>query len=558
MYSMRNKRKNRALRQNLLISFDKRTILYILEMTLLGEGFGGNDLFGCFVRLSDLTIYIENAEVVVRYSTFSLTMMCLIFLSCGKDNPTQPEEQQGSIYLSRLVVSMVPGGSETVTVLSTTGAQCQATSNDPGIASVTISDSSLVVTGVAYGTTDVTVSNGTDGSCVLPVQVYNYRVLDTGDLLISFTDQFEHIYTYSPIGWDAISFWRPIPPPGFSILGTYMHYGSDDPNGHEAVMVVQDKPGTNSIAITSNFQDIGTVLHNPVAPAGYKALGQVLSLPGNTPDPVACIRQDLTTTGECYLFWSHEDNFHNFESAWNIYQPDADFHESAYLAPGMSIYESGISNPGSSHPLVNVLKVDLPMLAEAPSQDYVPSLTSYDEPTDGLAPRMEKAMLVPCTVVKDDAYNNNMPWRLANSPFYRLERQVYYKYINHYDNRQGSMAQSFHWEISCGMNSTQSQTVWSETGVELSMEAGVSIYALEAKVTATVSRSFGYESMTSITELQSNTLTIDVNIPPHKAGALWQRYNRYVLYRHNGTELEPVTSWECGINSYVYDEYPDD
>jgi hypothetical protein len=500
-------------------------------------------------------------EVHMKYFTLSLMTAVLLLIGCGKDdNPTQPT-QQGSLYLSRLVVSMIPGGSETVTIGSTDGAgafsQCDVSNSDPSVASATISDSTMQVTGISYGTTNLTITNGSGQSCVLPVQVYDYRVLDSGDLLITFTDQFEHLYTWSPPGWGAISFWRPIPPAGFSILGTYIHNGSDNPNGRAAVMVVQDKPGTNAIAITSNFQDIGSTIHNPIAPSGYKALGQVFSLPGNSPDPVACIRQDLTTTGECYLFWSYENNYHQIESAWNIYQADADFHEGAYLAPGMSIYESGIDDPGPGHSSVNVLKVNLPMLAEAPSQEYTPSLSSYDQPSDGIAPRMEKAMLVPCTIVKDAAYNNNMPWRIANSPFYRLERQVYYKYINHYDNHQGSVPQSFHWAITVGMSATQSQTVWSETGVELSAEAGVSIYAMEAKVTATVSRSFGYERMNSITELQSSTLTIDVNIPAHKAGALWQRYNRYVLYRHNGTELEPVTSWECGINSYIFDEYPD-
>jgi hypothetical protein len=196
------------------------------------------------------------------------------------------------------------------------------------------------------------------------------------------------------------------------------------------------------------------------------------------------------------------------------------------------------------------------MLAEAPSQEYVPSLTSFDVPTDGLAPKMEKCMLVPGRIIVDG--DHNQPWQIANSPFYRLERQVFYKYINHYDNSQGSLPQSFHWEISYGMSTTQSETVWGETGVKLSVEAGVSIYGVETSITATVSESFGYESMTSITELESHTLTIDVNIPPHKAAALWQRYNRYVLYRHNGTDLEPVSSWQCGINSYVVDEYPDD
>jgi len=491
----------------------------------------------------------------MKYVALLLIAMSMLLCNCGKDKSTQPEPQS-SIYLSRLVVSMVPGASETVIIHSTGSVgEFEVSHSASEVSSATISDSTIEITGLSYGIDTLTISSSSGASRVLPVQVYNYRVIDTGELLISYTDQFQSIYSFSPAGWNPVCFYKPIPPEGFYALGSYARGYSTDPNGNAAVMVVQAKPGSDAIVFTTDFTNLGPYLHNPIAPEGYKAMGQVCTGAYQTPDPAVCIREDLTTPGTCYLFWSYENNYHQVESAWGIYQPSADLHENAYLAPGMFIYESGIDDP--TGPLINVLNVSLPMLAEAPSQDYVPSLSSYDVPSDGVAPRMEKCLMVPCTIVKDGQYSSNMPWRIANSPFYRLERQVFYKYINHYDNSQGSVPQAFHWAITIGMSATESQTVWGETGVELSVEAGVSIYAVQSSITATVSRKFGYETMNSITELQTNTLTIDVNIPAHKAGALWQRYNRYVLYRHNGTELEQVTSWECGINSYVYDEYPD-
>lgn len=496
----------------------------------------------------------------MRYFVCCLMALCSVFVGCSKDKTTQPE-QPASFYLSRLLVSMVPGGSETVKIVSRNfdwgSGEFEVINHSPAVASATITDSLIEITGLDYGIDTLSISNDGVNYFILPVQVYNYRVIDAGELLITYTDQFQYIYSYSPPGWDPIYFYEPIPPEGYYALGTYSESGGVNPNGTAAVMVVQAKPGSDALAFTTDFSNLGAYLHNPIAPQGYKAMGQVCTGAYQTPDPAACIREDLTTPGQCYLFWSHENNYHQIESAWHIYQPGAGVHEGAYLAPGMFIYESGDDNP-SANPIVNVLNVDLPMLAEAPSQDYVPSLTSYDVPDDGQAPRMEKAMLMPCTIVRDSTYGNNMPWRITNSPFYRLERQVYYKYINHYDNSQGSLPQSFHWQITCGISTTESQTIWNSTAIELSVEAGLSIYMSQASITATVSRSFGYETMSSITELQSNSLTIDVNIPPHKAGALWQRYNRYVLYRHNGTELEPVRSWDVGINSYVVDEYPDD
>ena len=49
-----------------------------------------------------------------------------------------------------------------------------------------------------------------------------------------------------------------------------------------------------------------------------------------------------------------------------------------------------------------------------------------------------------------------------------------------------------------------------------------------------------------------------VDVLPGKAVAIWQRYNRFVLKRHNGTTVEPVKAWEFGINSFITDEYPDE
>jgi hypothetical protein len=486
----------------------------------------------------------------VRCLIFSLTAICLFFSGCSKNKSTEPD-QQSSIYLSRLVVSMVPGASETITIhASEASGQYEVSHSAPGVTSTILSDSILTVTGASYGIDTLTITCG-EAICILPVQVYNYRVIDTGELLITYTGQFEFVYHYEMHpGW-GIDFYKPIPPEGFYALGSFAF--CVDPNGFASAMVVQAKPGSDAVVFTTEFTDYDAHIHNPVAPSGYKAMGQVVTATGQTPESTACLREDLTIPGRCGMFWSDVDDYGIWNSCWDICQPAAGWHENAYLEPNSFIFEYGDAEPSS--PLVNVLNVNLPMLAEAPSLEYVPSLTSYDVPTDGIAPKMEKCLLVPCKIIFDG--DHDQPWRIANSPFYRLERQVYYKYINHYDNSQGSMSQSFHWQISCGMSSTQSQTVWEETGVEVSAEAGVSIYGVSAQVTTTVSTKFGYQSMHSITELESHTLTVDVNIPPHKAAALWQRYNRYVLYRHNGTDLEPVSSWGCGINSWVIDEYPD-
>jgi hypothetical protein len=111
--------------------------------------------------------------------------------------------------------------------------------------------------------------------------------------------------------------------------------------------------------------------------------------------------------------------------------------------------------------------------------------------------------------------------------------------------------------IRSGVTTTESESYWNETSISVTVEAGVSIEMFSGKVSTTVSTAFGYSSMTSVAELQEKEVSSSINTPPGKAAALWQKFNRYVLKRHNGTTLEPVAAWEFGIDSYVTDEYPD-
>jgi hypothetical protein len=80
----------------------------------------------------------------------------------------------------------------------------------------------------------------------------------------------------------------------------------------------------------------------------------------------------------------------------------------------------------------------------------------------------------------------------------------------------------------------------------------------DASIAATVSRSFGYSSMTSVTEFTNESYESGIDCPPGKAVAIWQQYNRFVFKRHNGSVIETVKEWEFGVNSFVTDEYPDD
>jgi hypothetical protein len=500
----------------------------------------------------------------VKYFIFCLMAAALLIEGCSKESSTQPPATQGTLLLDRLVVSMVPGGSETVTICAVkpdgNPDTCTITNSDPGIATATLSDSTIQITGLSYGTTNITVRNGNDQSRSLPVQVYSPFILDVGELLITYTDSFQNL--------GGTGFWKPIPPVGFEELGSVAMSDNSDPNGRYAVMVVKAKPGSDAIAFTDSFQTFNmlqpayaTGLFKPIPPSGYKALGDIFTRAGLfqpliIPDSAVCIREDLTIPGEAGAHVKDLSDFWTrWYSIWNIDQPDIEAHPEAYLVQGTFIAKAGRDQPDID-PSMNVLKVNLPMLAEAPYQDFVPKLDGYDTPPEETVPMMAKAMLVPCSIINDAAYNDDIWWQVANSPFYRLERQVYYKLLYHNHN-QTSETQTNSVLIRSGITITESERIWNETSISLAVETGLSFKAISGKITATVSHTFGYETQTSVAELQEKQVTSSINTPAGKAAALWQKYNRYVLYRHDGTRLEPVTSWEFGIDSYVTDQYPD-
>jgi hypothetical protein len=505
-------------------------------------------------------------------------LLVTIMLGACSDSPSQPTPQpnQNTLLLSRLLVSMVPGGIESVVIHATNDAgefePCTITNSNPAVASAVITDSTLRITGLTHGLADVTITSSSGKVSHLPVRVYSPYVLETADLLITYVDRYTLRWNDLGSGgsYDG-SFYHPVTKDGFHALGT-LGLGPDkypNPNGTRAAMVVKAKPGhENALAYPMNYEQIYNDANSgadmfgsfwrPIPPPGYVAMGTVVANnTWNKPSltDVVCVRSDLVMTGEvgAFIYDDRGTAANRFLSCWKIDQPNAGPHEMAYLVTGTFLAVNTWDRPSAS-PMLYVLKVDLPTLAEAPYQTYVPRLTSHDSPASETVPTLGKAMLVPCSII-NDRLHGDVGWQVANSPMYRLERCVYYKLLYHNHN-QTSETQTNTVIITSGITTSEASRVWNETAISLSAEVGVSIKAVDAKVTATVSRAMGYETETSISELHEKSVSSSINTPPGKSAALWQKYTRYVLYRHSGTQLEPVSGWELGIDSYVTDEYP--
>ena len=517
---------------------------------------------------------------------FYLLVVGVFFLvacgGCGGGDDDGDDDNGGitgtpSLLVDKLGIALVPDGVELITVTARNGSGtpegCIVACKDDSVATVVQNGSVFSVTGQDYGETSVTVTSDSGETIEIPIQVYKLDELDVGGgLILSFTSEFNWRWDDSGSGADNDgAYWHPVPPDGFHALGSLgiCHYGN--PSGSSYMFVVKATDDTQPLPALASPTDYELVwgdqgtgstddgsFWKPIPPPGYVALGLVAQSGYDKPslDDVVCVREDLTIEGAPgkYL-WSYVKlMFPDIEyfSAWQITVPDVGVHDNAYLAPGTFVAALSSTAP-PVHDVMHVLKVDFPVLVAGPSQDIVPRTTSFSEPGE-TPPVMARTVLVPFTCVDDDLFVT-LDTQLAASPFYRMERQVYFEPVNHWYN-QTSLMQDNSWDYTCGITEAQSDKFWEETGISITFEAGVDVGVFSSSVSATVSRSFGHETSTSVSEFEETQVHVAANTPAGSATTVWQKYNRYIVKRHDGPKLETVgASCVYGVNSFVTTEY---
>jgi hypothetical protein len=491
------------------------------------------------------------------------------------------------IVVDKIAVSVVPGGSEVIKVRAIdqtgVGESWTATSNDPAMATLTKLDSIVVVTGVDFGTTTITLVSESGVSRDIPVRVYDHMVLDAGELTLAFVSAFDCRWHDGGSGGDYDgSFYHPKLPEGFKALGSLglRAWGCPNIDGRQWMLVVKANDGSDALAppesYTREYDDAGSgadlngSFWTPNCPAGYVAMGSVAQHGWGSPglDDVTCVREDLTRAGEAvstFIWIDAETGANDYVGIWRTTISDMAFHEDAWLETGTFVATgSERSCSGSacwqapySHPAMNVLAVDLPLLIDTPTETRTPQLVGFDQPPVTTAPLMTKTMLVPFTALLGgvDFSEGDIVWLLEHSPFVRVERQVYNRLMFHTINYT-SLVQENALELVSGISTTDSETFSHTVGISITVESGVEFLGSGGKVSTTMSYEFGYESMHSVTSLQEQHITVTIYTQPGKAAACWQQRNMYVVKRHNGTDLDVLAEMEFGMDSYVVDEYP--
>ena len=535
-----------------------------------------------------------------------LLLVAAFAIGCGDDSPTGPDTDPtptgSNMSFDRLGVALIPGVTATVGVNPLAGdlEPFTVSSSDEGVATATgasmdrqaaaaVPAGVITVTGVGYGSATITVSTETGDEREFPVTVYDNTVLDAGELLIKFTDEFGDRFADVGSGADDDGdFYHPIPPEGYHALGSIGFHGYQSPADlRTAVMVVKDKglnPENPPLALPVDYDivwhngvyilgtwyadgDYTGAFWRPVPPEGYVAMGLVVhywaqrtSAPYNQKPPltkVMCVREDLTrTAGIGGYIWDDAGNglSDRYFRADQLIVPElySDY-EQMHLAPGTFVGHASHAKNNNSNPVANVLCLDPQVLIDADynSTLWRPELTSLEDPGNTTQPLLNRTVLVPFTAFADAG--RDIYWKVENSPFYVLERNYYWE-EECFTSGLGSCTVSY----TTGSTESNEKTTWEAEGVTSSWEVGFSIKGIGGKMSSTVTKTLGFAESIGVSEFEEKTVSTEVPAPGEGAIlATWKAANRFRLYRHNAGVLEmAVSPWTMFEDAFHSSRYP--
>jgi hypothetical protein len=298
----------------------------------------------------------------------------------------------------------------------------------------------------------------------------------------------------------------------------------------------------------------------PVCPANYKALGHVgaeNSWDKPPLDVIRCVRMDLVEIAAVGgQIWNDRSSGASLNfSAWSVMiPPGVPSIGTMPIAPGTFV-GAGDWNQPSSDAAANMVRLDIPIVREVDLGNAFPKLESLLPPEETTPVQLGRSILIPFTNVADPA--RTLGYKVDTSPFYRLDRDVYYRRLLHQYNST-DLEQPISHAVTTGVSMERSEEFSITTGISVTVSGGVNFGVGSAGSEVTVSLELGYTTSTTLGEFREETISKDVVVPPHSSAALWQLIHRFTLKRRNGSAWETVgTPWEIGVNSFVVDSYPD-
>lgn len=390
------------------------------------------------------------------------------------------------------------------------------------------------------------------------------REVAFGPLTLTFTDTFQLRWNDQGSGADHDgAFYHPNAPAGFSPLGGLGVSGYNNPDHQTwALCVKATVENSGAVARPTGYSwiwgdggsgaDRDGSCWRPNPPAGYVALGDVFVSNYDPPavEDVWCVRADLVWDG-IIADWIWDDSGSGADadfSAWTINPMAVYISDTKILIAPNTYY--GHASHDRPNVAVKVLCLEPP--TESGAQPPLPRLDSFAKPPEQSELVRDRCVTVPFTGVTDDQYG--VDWKVANSPFYVLERWVNFQ-LELYDNNQQAQPHTIESEVTVGVTETSSETFSHEVGISISYETGVS-FGVGAKVKGTLSYKFGYSSSTSVAAFRQKTIKMQLVTPGQHAAALWAPRTQFQLVRADMSKVADPLVLEDNAVAFYEREYP--
>jgi hypothetical protein len=398
------------------------------------------------------------------------------------------------------------------------------------------------------------------------------KAVQFGELILQFTSTFNLAWSDAGSGADEDgSFYHPVAPEGFHVLGSIgirKAASAFDPNGRVAALCVKAAhPDSAKPALMppTGYQwiwddkgsgaDRDGSCWRPIAPPGYAALGDVFVEGYAAPSLsyVMCVATELVGEGQVgERVWSDGGSGASTDfCSWEVGTSQAYRDTSDGLFAVNSFTGSGLYDKPSTSVVANTLRLPLP--SQEGGESIKPELTSRTRPADRTTPVVDRIVTVPFTGIVDG--DKTFEWKMEHSPFYDVERSVFYD-LQIFEDNTTSVDQVKSQAVSSGVTREDSETFSITTGISLSYESGVEAGGFSTKVTAQLSIELGYSSMSSVSVFESQENDATLTIPAKHAGALWTEANSIRVFRADSTPVGPSLAFDAGNTAYLSSQFP--
>lgn len=296
----------------------------------------------------------------------------------------------------------------------------------------------------------------------------------------------------------------------------------------------------------------------PVPPKGYTALGAYFksdhgSAPAaNDPTVMVCVRDDLLALmPAAEELWNDSGSGHHGDlAAWAPKPEPPELEEGVmYVSTGTFVTSGSYGSEPKDE--LNVLYLPANSSGKA-VEPPVPAMTGFSRPPNP-TPVPDYEVQVPFTAVNDPG--KSTAWKIAESPFYTLQRRTRYYCIEFHENHTGS-SHMLTYELTTGLTKERSKQFEAKVGVTVSAEGGVSFLGSGGKVSASLTTEFGWTSSSAETEMRSETRKLEFEAPAKHAVTLWRQEYYFVVLRGTGKQTPGELAFLPSGTSTYSEQYP--